>query len=198
MSMTPIGPFILLSAGMVISGFQAVRAPRLVLSAVWLAAVSALVSIFFYLLGAPEVAVIELSVGAGLVTVLFLFAIGIAGEEAIGSRTRLPPVIVWVLVLAPLALAGWLILPVAAPAEVGLRSDLQQTLWRDRWADVVIQVALIFAGVLGLLGLLAEARPTLEQPLAREMAAQRQRDLASLEDQSTDKEKRTLLGVRPE
>jgi len=53
----------------------------LIASALWLAGVSALVSIMCYLLGAYAVAVIELSVGAGLVTVLFVFAISIAGEE---------------------------------------------------------------------------------------------------------------------
>ena len=56
---------------------QAIRAVHLLHSAVWLAATSAMLSILFYLLGAPYVAVIELSVGAGLVTVLFIFAIGI-------------------------------------------------------------------------------------------------------------------------
>ena len=45
--------------------------------------VSASLAALLYALGAHEVAVIELSVGAGLVTVLFVFAINIAGEEPI-------------------------------------------------------------------------------------------------------------------
>lgn len=61
---------------------QALRARRLLYSALWLAGASALLATIFYQLGAPEVAVIELSVGAGLVTVLFVFAINVAGEEA--------------------------------------------------------------------------------------------------------------------
>ena len=48
---------------------QAIRAVPLLHSAVWLAAMSAMLAIVFYLLGATYVAVIELSVGAGLVTV---------------------------------------------------------------------------------------------------------------------------------
>ena len=45
----------------------AIRARRLLTSAIWLAGVSALISIVFYLFGARQIVVIELSVGAGLV-----------------------------------------------------------------------------------------------------------------------------------
>jgi len=54
-------------------GVQAIRAKRLLAAALWLAGVSAAVATLMYSLGAYEVAVIELSVGAGLVTVLFVF-----------------------------------------------------------------------------------------------------------------------------
>jgi len=40
-------------------------------------------AVLIYLLGAPEVAVIELSVGSGLVTVLFVFAFSITGETTL-------------------------------------------------------------------------------------------------------------------
>ncbi|HEY6074696.1 MAG TPA: hypothetical protein VIV15_15250, partial [Anaerolineales bacterium] len=46
---------------------QALRAKALITSALWLAAVSAMTSILLFLYGAHSVAVIELSVGAGLV-----------------------------------------------------------------------------------------------------------------------------------
>ena len=71
---------ILIIIGMLLCAVMAVRTQRLLVSALWLAGASALVSLWMYILGAPEVAVIELSVGAGLVTVLFVFAINIAGE----------------------------------------------------------------------------------------------------------------------
>ncbi len=72
---------LLIVAATLVCALQAVRSRRLLMSALWLAGASALVALMMYLLGAPEVAVIELSVGAGLVTVLFVFAINIAGEE---------------------------------------------------------------------------------------------------------------------
>ncbi len=73
--------FCVLSAQMLICAFMAFRTPRLLISALWLAGCSAILSILLYLMGAYQVAVIELSVGAGLVTVLFVFAISIAGDE---------------------------------------------------------------------------------------------------------------------
>ena len=55
------------------------------------------------------VAVIELSVGSGLVTVLFVFAINIAGEEAISKDTPFPRLGAWVLVVVSLGLLAWLV-----------------------------------------------------------------------------------------
>jgi NADH:ubiquinone oxidoreductase subunit 6 (subunit J) len=73
--------YALLVAVTLVFAIQAIRAKRLLHSALWLAGVSAFLAFIFYLLGAHQVAVIELSVGAGLVTVLFVFAISLAGED---------------------------------------------------------------------------------------------------------------------
>ena len=75
-----------------ICALQAIRAPRLLVSALWLAGCSALLALSIALLGAPEVGVVELSVGAGLVTVIFVFAISVAGEETVGHRRASSPV----------------------------------------------------------------------------------------------------------
>src|ERR1044071_1087112 len=79
-----------LAAGAVVCAVQAVREARLLQAAFWLAGVSALVSMVLYALGAREVAVVELSVGAGLVIILFVFAISLAGQPNQGSRARVP------------------------------------------------------------------------------------------------------------
>ena len=79
--------YALLVAGAVVCAFQALRASHLLPSAIWLAGVSALTAITLYTMGAHEIAVIELSVGAGLVTVLFVFAISIAGDDAMDARS---------------------------------------------------------------------------------------------------------------
>ncbi len=144
-------------AAILLCAVQAIRAARLLVSALWLAGASAAVSLLMYMLGAAEVAVIELSVGAGLVTVLFVFAINIAGDEPIGLRSRVPRPIAWVVTLASLVLLGWLALPhVGVALPVPGAEPFATVLWDNRAADVLLQVALIFAGVLGVVGLLAE------------------------------------------
>jgi uncharacterized MnhB-related membrane protein len=91
--------YILIVIGLLGCAIQAVRASRLLISALWLAGASALTALLMYLLGAPEVAVIELSVGAGLVTVLFVFAINIAGEERLDIMPVMPRPLAWLLVV---------------------------------------------------------------------------------------------------
>lgn len=46
--------------------------------------------------------------------------------------------------------------------------------------DVLVQIVLIFSGVLGLLGLLAEAKAPLKYPVAEEVAAKREQELEEL------------------
>jgi uncharacterized MnhB-related membrane protein len=178
----------LLIALALLCAIQAVRAGRLMTSALWLAGVSALLSVVFYLMGAHTVAVIELSVGAGLVTVLFVFAINIAGEEKILLPPLVPRPVALGLVIVSVALVGWLILPQSA-APPAAESSLSVVLWEQRSLDVLVQIVLIFAGVLGLLGLLAETKAPLDQPVAKAVMAQRDYELENLQQQVTDREK---------
>jgi uncharacterized MnhB-related membrane protein len=170
-----------LAIAILICGVMAIRARRLLSSAIWLAACSAFLAILLYRLGAFEVAVIELSVGAGLVTVLFVFAINIAGEESIGLPSLIPRGLAWLLCLAPLAGIGALVLPGLTSGAAPAAGTFVNVLWQDRALDVVVQVVLIYAGVLGLLGLLAEKEGPLQQSAAREVAAKRDRDLLTME-----------------
>jgi len=147
---------------LLICAIQAVRSQRLLLSALWLAGASALAALMLYLLGAPEVAVIELSVGAGLVTVLFVFAINIAGEDAITSLPIIPKPLAWTLMLMAIILLIWMNLDLLG-LDVTLKPPpgyhFNSVLWENRVLDVLLQMVIIFSGVLGLLGLLAEIHP---------------------------------------
>jgi uncharacterized MnhB-related membrane protein len=151
--------YILIVIGMVVCAIQAIRVHRLLFSALWLAGCSALVALLMYLIGAPEIAVIELSVGAGLVTVLFVFAINIAGDEVIVVHSIIPKPLAWALLIASVGLLGWMVVPNfltmnGIPAQEGLA----EVLWQDRNLDLMLQVVLIFAGVLGVIGLLADQK----------------------------------------
>ena len=152
---------ILIVAVTLVCAFQALRARRLLVSALWLAGSSALVALLIYMLGAPEVAVVELSVGAGLVTILFVFAINIAGEESIPLHNLIPRPLAWGLVIVSVVLLGWFILPHLLPTTATPAATLfSQVAWDQRGLDMLLQVALIFTGVLGVVGLLVDRKTT--------------------------------------
>jgi len=151
---------ILTALAAVYCAYRVMRASSLLNVTIWLACVSALTSVMLYLLGAPEVAVIELSVGAGLVTVLFVFAFSITGEVTIDELTMIPRPLAVLLTLVAIVLLGWFTLPVGMSATTGDGATFAAILWQERGLDVLVQVVLIFAGVMGLLGLLADTRST--------------------------------------
>ncbi len=147
----------LVLAAMLICALMAIRAARLLISALWLAGCSALLGITLALLGAPEVGVIELSVGAGLVTVIFVFAISLAGEEPAMRASVVPRPLAWVLMVLFAALLLWLTVPrLLVTALPAASLPLIAAIWETRALDTLLQVALIFCGVLGSLGLLAD------------------------------------------
>jgi uncharacterized MnhB-related membrane protein len=150
-------------AGAVICAVGAIAAKRLLVSALWLAGASAMVALGLYLLGAPEIAVVELSVGAGLVTVLFVFAINLTGDEPLKNLSPVPKPLAWGLVIVAVALLAFLDIPRALIVPAPLPGGFADMVWQQRGLDVLLQVALIFAGVLGVLGLLTDPGPKGEE-----------------------------------
>ena len=149
----------LVLGSMLLCAIQAIRSPRLLVSALWLAGCSALLGLTLALLGAPEVGVIELSVGAGLVTVIFVFAISIAGEEPAMLKSVVPRPLAGVLIGVFFILLLILTVPrLLAPALTPNAISAVQAIWEVRALDTLLQCVLIFCGVLGSLGLLAEPR----------------------------------------
>jgi uncharacterized MnhB-related membrane protein len=150
--------YILLVLMMIVCAIQAIRTRHLLTSALWLAGVSALVALTLYTLGAAQVAVIELSVGAGLVTVLFVFAINIASDEDIDQKSLLPGWLTWGLAGLAVLLLAWLALPLASWGVPVPELSFTNVLWEQRGLDVMVQIVLIFAAVLGLLNILGETK----------------------------------------
>ena len=155
--------YAMLVAGAVLCAVRAIRANQLLSSALWLAGVSALVSIVLYRLGARQIAVIELSVGAGLVTVLFVFAISIAGDDGLTARASLPGWLTVGLVVLAVGLLGWMILPLDGLEITRAEAAFESVLWGDRALDVLVQIVLIFTGVLCLVTLLKERSPSVRR-----------------------------------
>lgn len=158
--------YFILVAAILFCAYRVMRAAHLVNVTIWLAVASALVAILLFILGAPEVAVIELSVGAGLVTVLFVYAFSITGDVTLDEKTIIPRPLVWSLVLALVLALTWLVLPLQGESILDIRAklppaiepDFAHMLWSQRGLDVLVQIVLIFAGVMGLLGLLSTSK----------------------------------------
>jgi uncharacterized MnhB-related membrane protein len=157
-----------LAAGVL--AYRAMLAKRLLSSTLYLACVSALTSIMMYLLGAVEVAVIELSVGAGLVTVLLVYALSVVGEDALDPASIIPKPFAFLLVALAAGLILWMVYPMSQRPAFTFTPVLSQVLWQRRVIDVWIQIALIFSGVMGVLGLLAE-KPAAKHEEKKEIKA---------------------------
>jgi uncharacterized MnhB-related membrane protein len=138
--------------------YRAMLAKRILPATLWVACVSALTSAVLYMLGATQVAVIELSVGAGLVTVLLVYAISVTGDDAFDPTSIVPKPLAFAVTLAAMTLLGVLILPAAVGTLETVSLPLSLSLWQDRVLDVWVQMVLIFSGVLGMLGLLTEGK----------------------------------------
>jgi len=147
---------IVIAGGMVICAIQAVRSAHLLNSAIWLAGCSALTAILLYMLGATQIAVIELSVGAGLVTILFVFAINITGEDPSTILPSIPRPVAWITVIISMIIFTWMVVPnLGTPPYIKTELPFLTYLWSLRGTDLMLQVVLIFAGVLSILSLLS-------------------------------------------
>lgn len=156
--------YVLVAAGIFVCAVLAISAKRLLGSAIWLAVTSALVALMMYLLGAAQLAVIELSVGAGLVTVLFVFAINISGEEPLNLLPVMPKPLAWGLVVIAVGLMAYLFISgTGLSTNLGAITTQATILWDERYLDFLLQIALVFCGVLGVLGLLSGGKPDVQK-----------------------------------
>jgi NADH:ubiquinone oxidoreductase subunit 6 (subunit J) len=126
-------------------------------SAISLAVASLLLGIVFFRMNAPYAGVFEISVVAGLITVLFILTIALTktGDEVRESRLvnwAFPLVFIAFIVIDALVMKSLLgkVPALASGAESGTFGEV---LWRGRTFDLVGQIAVILAGVLAVLAL---------------------------------------------
>lgn len=126
-------------------------------SAISLAVASLLLGIVFFRMNAPYAGVFEISVVAGLITVLFVLTIALtkAGDEVREAKLAnwiFPVVFVAFIVIDALVMKGLLgkVPALASGAETGSFGDV---LWKARTYDLVGQIAVILAGVFAVLAL---------------------------------------------
>jgi NADH-quinone oxidoreductase subunit J len=144
---------ILLFALTVFFSLWAVMSKKLLTSAIMLALVSVAVSLIFFDYGAPWAGVFELSVCAGLITVLFIGAVSLIRADEEKNPEARAPFRALPLAAAIFAIAGWYYLPpfFAELAEWvrpgNSRATLGQALWEMRRPDLLGQILMLAAGV---------------------------------------------------
>lgn len=158
------------------SAVLSIRSKLLLVAALWLAVTSAVVATFLYALGAHEIAVIELSVGTGLVPVLFVFAISLMGGASSVPASMVPKPLARGLILVCILLVGLMVLPVASLREptVSNPDTFGSILWGDRGLDLVAQIVLVFAGIISVLNVLATVRQPVQAKTTTQPVQQRE------------------------
>ncbi|MBM3297103.1 MAG: DUF4040 domain-containing protein [Candidatus Aminicenantes bacterium] len=146
-----------LLCGLVVFSLLAVLLRDILKAAISLAVSSLLLGILFFRMDAPYAGAFEISVVAGLITVLFIVTIALTKAEGDVRESRLaawifPLFFVVFLVIDFLVMRRLLgqISSVPSSAEAG---TFGQVLWKNRTFDLVAQVGVIFAGVFAVLAL---------------------------------------------
>jgi NADH-quinone oxidoreductase subunit J len=147
---------------LVLAALWAVMSVRLMTSVIALAAASVAVSLLMFRLDAPVAAMFELSVCAGLISVIFFVAISftkrLTAEDIRAQRKERLRKTVWL----PFLLAGLAILLVARLKSPGIvpapvpGGDVQTLLWGSRHLDLVGQIVVLLAGAFGVVVLFKE------------------------------------------
>src|ERR1044071_606551 len=103
--------YALFMLGAVFCAYRSIVSRRILSATIYLACISALVSAVLYLLGAAQVAVMELSVGAGLVTVLLVYAVSVVGDDALDPPSVVPKPLAFGIVSLIAILLGFMAYP---------------------------------------------------------------------------------------
>ncbi len=150
---------------MILTALWTVMGRSLLRAAIGLALTSAIVSIMLYQLSAPLAAVFELSVCAGLITVIFITTVSLTqpltmSEVYDHARRRLSrfwflPFLVVIVAAIIYMLHLNLNLPLPAPETV---TDVRSVLWNVRTIDLVGQLAVLLIGAYGVNILFKEIR----------------------------------------
>ena len=148
---------ILLLIGLAIFSVLAILAKDLLKSAISLAVASLLLGIIFFRMGAPYAGVFEISVVAGLITVLFILTIALTKAEGDVRESSLAkivfPLFFIVFILIDALVMKGLIQKIPALPETAEQGAFGDVLWKQRTFDLVGQLAVILAGVFSVLAL---------------------------------------------
>jgi NADH-quinone oxidoreductase subunit J len=125
--------------------------------AVSLATISSVLALVMFLFGANIAGVFELSVCAGLITVLFIATVSLTKDSDQKVETRLPayfvPLVILIFVGIDYFIIQWVAHSLPASVVPQPSGTFQRVFWELRSADILGQIGLIGAGVFGILAL---------------------------------------------
>jgi len=142
--------------GLVVFSILSVLVHDLLKAAISLAAASIFLALLFFRMNATYAGVFEISVVAGLITVLFITAIALtrSDEHVQESKYHLLvfPLFFLALVIIDILVMKNLLgkIPAVTSPETGTFGEI---LWKERSFDLIGQIGVIFAGVLAVLAL---------------------------------------------
>jgi len=148
---------ILLLSGLVLFSILAILSRNLLRSAISLAVASLLLGIIFFRMKAPYAGVFEISVVAGLITVLFILTIALTKGESDVRESNLVrivfPLFFVVFIIIDVLVMKSLILKIPALPGSADQGTFGDVLWKQRSFDLIGQLAVILAGVFSVLAL---------------------------------------------
>jgi NADH-quinone oxidoreductase subunit J len=150
---------------LIVTALMVVFSSKLLIGAISLALTSIMITILMFKLNSPIAAVFELSICAGLITVIFITTISFVKpsteEELIESRKRRLKKYIYLPILV--AIAGYLVSVVIKPISLKLPEIIQETnvrnvLWDLRQVDLLGQAIVLLIGVFGIVVLFKEGQ----------------------------------------
>lgn len=149
---------ILLLTLMLLTGLYSILAKSLVKAAIGLGALSAVLTILMFTLASPLAAVFELSVCAGLITVVFVSVISMTKPAAPGDPGDIEPNHYWkylpMVILAGVVFCAMRYFLSDVPIQIAqttARPDVGHALWELRKTDIFAQLAVLFVGIYGVI-----------------------------------------------
>jgi NADH-quinone oxidoreductase subunit J len=148
---------------LLLTAVWAVMTRSLLMSAIALAITSVILSVIIFMLGSPLAAVFELSVCAGLITVIFVSTMSLTKpvtRAELKQQTKKRIKRYWympvILVLVGLGCWLWMASPDLKILSPYPESDVRNVMWKFRQTDILGQIIILLAGVFGVVVLFKE------------------------------------------
>jgi len=163
---TPVMHIILLALIVVFAALAVVRT-RVIRAAIMLASISIITTLILFLLGSPIAAIFELSVCAGLITVIFVSVISLTNpltpKERTDARVVMYKRFVFLPILVAVCAAAFYLIAtrfnsVPLPAAAASAEGAKNVLWETRQFDLIGQVIIILSGVFGVIVLFKDTK----------------------------------------